>query len=552
MDTIAIPDRTRLEEWITNNSTQLALGAIALAFVLRLAYANACFLNPDEAIHFSAARPNSWYEAYEASRNISHPPLLVLLLHAILFFGRSELILRLPSVIAGTVALWPAFAWMRHEFGEMTALAGLAFMALSPASISASTEVRQYGLLLCFVCCALYATQRSLAERSIFWAVVQGLFLLAALLANYTVLVVAACLVVYVGLYALFNGIPRRIVVTMAAFQLLFAALLAWLYFRHLSPSFTAGPAAGLSYLKPYFYRPGQETALGFLWRSMYGTFSHAVGSSHLALLTLLCFLAGIAAILANRTRAQGLSAVWIVTPFVVGFAAAAVHAFPFAGTRHQAYLLPFLAVGVAACLTWLPQWWAVRVLIAAIVTAGPFWILHGGTDNDRRYLPLRDMNRAIEYIHDTIPPGATLFADRETREILEYYLARYDHNLDRFREGQVTGGKSQEEGLGGYRVVVPSRRVWGFSLDGLLHEVNTSRSALGVPPGGPLWIVKGDWYLRSSESVSPPGAAPDAKQFGVIRVIQTNAPDQPQHPSGSEGAEQTLHTQHAAMDQMH
>ena len=164
----------------------------------------------------------------------------------------------------------------------------------------------------------------------------------------------------------------------------------------------------------------------------------------------------------------------------------------------------------------------------------------------------MSDMTKAIEYIHQTIPLGATLYVDRETREILEYYLARHDRSLDRFREGKVMGAKSIEEDLGGYRVVVPSRRVWGFSLDDLLHEVNDSTDALGLPPGGSLWIVSGEWYLRSLKSISSPASEPDAKRFGVIRVLQTTLPDQPQNPPDSEAPRQNLRSQRAPMGPIH
>ena len=64
---------------------------------------------------------------------------------------------------------------------------------MSPAALSASTEVRQYGLLLFFICGALYATERAFAERSTCWAIIQGLCLLGATLSHFTAPVVIAC-----------------------------------------------------------------------------------------------------------------------------------------------------------------------------------------------------------------------------------------------------------------------------------------------------------------------------------------------------------------------
>jgi predicted membrane-bound mannosyltransferase len=176
----------RFEMWVIKNSNWLALGIITAAFAIRLAYAGSCYLNPDEAEHFGAARPASWFGAYRAALMLAHPPLFILVLHGFLVFGRTELILRLPSLAGGTAALGLVFGWLRRSLGEIAALAGLGFMAIAPNAITASTEVRQYGLLLCFVCGSLYATERAFSERSTIWAIVQAPFLTAALLTNYT------------------------------------------------------------------------------------------------------------------------------------------------------------------------------------------------------------------------------------------------------------------------------------------------------------------------------------------------------------------------------
>jgi dolichyl-phosphate-mannose-protein mannosyltransferase len=248
----------RLETWVVKNSSWLALGIIVLAFVLRLVYADSCYLNTDEAAHFDAARPASWLGAYEASLRIWHPPLFILVLHGFLSLGRTELVLRLPSLIGGTAALGFTFAWIRRSLGEISALAGLGFMALCSGAVTASTEVRQYGLLLFFVCAALYATERAFTERSTIWAIGQGLFLLGALLTHYTAIIVLASLGLYVLLRSLLDGMPRRILLAFILIQLILAAVLGWLYFGHIRHSIPFGPGAA-TYLGNY-YGEARET----------------------------------------------------------------------------------------------------------------------------------------------------------------------------------------------------------------------------------------------------------------------------------------------------
>ncbi|MGA2076377.1 MAG: glycosyltransferase family 39 protein [Terriglobia bacterium] len=353
----------QVEAWVVKNSSWLALGIAAAAFALRFAYAGSCYLNPDEALHFDAARPSSWFGAYQGSRTLAHPPLFILVLHGILMLGRTELTLRLPSLVGGTAALWLTFAWIRRSLGEMPALAGLGFLALSPAAISASTEVRQYGLLLFFICGSLYATERALTERSTRWAIIQGVFLLGALLTHYTAILVIFSIGVYVLVRALLDRVPRRILFTIGASYLVLATLLGWLYFEQVRGWIPFGRGASMDYLQQYYYAASLETPLGFAWRALYGTFYYAVGARQLTRLLMLVFLAGFAALVTGRTKARSLTAFLVISPLAVGFAAAVAQVFPFAGSRHQTCLLPFLAAGIAAALAWLQRGWAVPLL---------------------------------------------------------------------------------------------------------------------------------------------------------------------------------------------
>src|SRR5208282_4793947 len=142
-----------------------------------------------------------------------------------------------------------------------------------------------------------------------------------------------------------------------------------WLYFGHVRGVIPFGPGKSMDYLQPFYY-DGRETPLGFGWRSLSRTFTYAVGNRPFAFLFVLVFLAGLTALLAGRTKTPPLMAFLVISPFAVGFAAAVFQVFPFGGSRHQTYLLPFLAAGISAGLAWLPRGWPVPLLLLGVVIA--------------------------------------------------------------------------------------------------------------------------------------------------------------------------------------
>jgi hypothetical protein len=505
----------RLEAWAARNSNWLALGVIAAAFVLRLIYADSCYLNADEAGHFDAARPSTWVETYRAAFVPAHPPLFILVLHAILFLGRSELVLRLPSVVGGTAALWLTFAWMRRSLGKIPALGGLGFMALCPAAISASTEVRQYGLLLCFVCGAVYATERTLADQSNVWAILQGVFLLGAVVTHYTATVVLLSLGAYVLFRSLLDGVPRRILFTIGVSYVLLLTLVGCLYFAHVRRSIPFGPGASMDYLRQFYYAGGRDTPLGFVWRSLSGTFLYLVGSRHLAFLSLFVFLAGLAALLTGQIKTGRDVTILIVSPFCAGFAAAVLQVFPFGGSRHQAYLLPFLAAGMSAAFLWFRRGLAAPLLLVGALLA-PLWVIHAAPDNAIRFMRKGDMTAAIEYLRRTVPRGTPLFVDYYTRLLLTYYLGRDDPSLDTLNTLRSKPGV--EECIGGYGVVEPRKFVWTFSPDTVLGQVAESARGLGVPSGDPLWVMS-----AAGLDSSPASRLWVGKEFGRVSVIKVS-----------------------------
>jgi 4-amino-4-deoxy-L-arabinose transferase-like glycosyltransferase len=528
----------RLESWVANNSTWIAIVIIAVAFALRIYYAVSAYLNPDEAVHFLAARPHTWHGAYKASRLLSDPPLFVMLLHwTMQIFGRTELALRLPSVLASTAALWITFAWLRRILGALPALAGLIFFTVSQSAITAGTEARPYGLLLFFVCGALYATERAFSDRSAGWAIAQGLMLIGAALTHYTSVVVIPALGLYALVRSYVDRVPRPVWIAFIADQLAIASVIGYLYFHLVltSPSFTP---EGRAYLAPAFWRKGHETFLEYVWLCVHRTFtyftgfgndwSHPIATFYHPIATFFCivFLAGLLALLIGRAgtiagtvKDSRLLAALIVFTFVMGFIESLMKMFPFAGTREQAYLVPFFAAGLAAALKWIPRGFAPPVLALGVAFAA-IWATVITADNDPRIYHIRDMRAAVNYIKENVPACAPLFVDEQTRMELSYYLGRDDASLDSFDRHL-----DNDQVLNGHRIISPAENTWMFDLNQPLAPlalVNQSAQAAGVPSGTSIWITSLQYPKPTPlASALPPGTSSNARAWGGISVIE-------------------------------
>jgi len=189
---------------------------LALGLVVRIWHASGTYLNPDEALHFFVANKTTWWETYRASLNVSHPPLLIFLLRVWRVLGTSELMLRLPSILAGMVFCWFAYRWLRMLFDESVVWIAFSLIVFLPSSIDLSTEVRQYALLLAFAMGSAYFLERALRENSALAMLVSGVFLWLAILSHFSAFLFAGVLGVYAILRMLEKRTPLKVLLAFA------------------------------------------------------------------------------------------------------------------------------------------------------------------------------------------------------------------------------------------------------------------------------------------------------------------------------------------------
>jgi hypothetical protein len=499
----------RLENQFTSDSN-LAVGfVLLLAFLLRLWKSSGTFLNLDEAMHFLAANKPTLAEAYRASLNLAHPPLLILLLHLWSELGTSELFLRLPSVVAGTIFCWIFFRWLTRLLGPAVGWVGFILASLLPVFVELSSEVRQYPLLLCFMMAAAYMFELALEENSAGKMATFFVFLYLAMLTHFSAILFAGAL----GAYSLWRvataRLSRQVVAVWIAGQAAGVGLFVFLYLSQISKLKGGASAQHMQALlaNSYFHR-GHDHLLGFIFARTFGVLQYTFGQLAVGDLAGLLFIAGVFLLLAgkqgttsdatkeeapqsSRPSSQQL-ALLLMLPFLINAAAAIVDLYPYGGTRHSAFLVPFAVAGVSLTIVRLAH----RRLVPALGVAVLLVVICQAFGAPHRPYMLREdqrrsnMNLALDAIRHSVAPDDVLFVDFQTSFLLRFYLC------PAVSPSGLPSADFRTYTCGGYRVISTNSETNVLTTDLFLRRYDEMVSAYGFKPGQTVWIFQAGWDI--------------------------------------------------------
>ena len=399
---------------------------LGLGLIVRIWHASGTYLNPDEALHFFVANKTTWWETYRSSLNVSHPPLLIFLLRVWRGLGTSELMLRLPSILAGTAFCWFAYRWLSLLFEQSVVWIAFAFIVFLPSSIDLSTEVRQYALLLAFAMGSAYFLERAVRENSAISMLASGVFLWFALFSHFSAFLFAAVLGVYAILRMLEQRTPLKIVAVWELGQVVGVGICYWLYVTQISrlgqayggTNATKGWMGG-DYLGNSYLIPGKINPFLFVFARTGGVFQYVFRQSVVGDLAFVLFVVGVVMILRGHVRKNTqvsniakpgaprppYTGILLLLPFVFNCAAALMRAYPYGGTRHSSFLMPFALAGVGATFFGIP------LALAAFLSGIAISESREATEARERLLPFRDVFAVLFFvaIGALIDPGALL-----------------------------------------------------------------------------------------------------------------------------------------------
>jgi hypothetical protein len=466
------------ERWLRRNADRLALGFAVFVFALRVFSMRGTHLSADEALDFQIANLPGFGDVYRSSLTIAHPPLFFLILRSWLFFGKSELFLRLVPAFFGAAFLWAAYCWIRALLGKGAAFLGLVLLVLSPALWSLSGEIRSYTLLLFLMAASLALLEAAINARSARLMVLFSFALFLAILTHFAALWPFLAAALYALARFRDDPPPRRVVGVWAGFQGGAVLLFLYLYVTHVAKirgsAFERG--AITRWLRAEYFQPDQDHLVAFGLRQTGALFQFLFSLPALAVLAGAAAAGGVAYLAARKRPAVLL----LVLPLLFGMGAAVLDLYPYGATRHSVYLLPFVAAAAGAlggAVTAGRLWPA--VLAAGMLLPLSFWTLPVSRGQD-----LGGMTAAIARLRSAAPLGSVLFADEQTFLLLSYYLGRegFTHRAPR-PQGYW------EDDAAGYRIVGSS--IWIFSRAGLPRELDRFIRFYGLRRGQNLWIVQ-------------------------------------------------------------
>ena len=447
---------------------------LGLGLIVRIWHASGTYLNPDEALHFFVANKTTWWETYRSSLNVSHPPLLIFLLRVWRGLGTSELMLRLPSILAGTAFCWFAYRWLSRLFEQSVVWIAFAFIVFLPSSIDLSTEVRQYALLLAFVMGSAYFLERAVRENSAISMLASGVFLWFALFSHFSAFLFAAVLGVYAILRMLEQRTPLKIVAVWELGQVVGVGICYWLYVTQISrlgqayggTNATKGWMGG-DYLGNSYLIPGKINPFLFVFARTGGVFQYVFRQSVVGDLAFVLFVVGVVMILRGHVRKNTqvsniakpgaprppYTGILLLLPFVFNCAAALMRAYPYGGTRHSSFLMPFALAGVGVALARLVKnrialGILVALLVSLVCNLFPSKRLPYMSAESQRQA---NMTAAIETLR-RLPAEQPIFTDYQTSLSVGHYLCD-QRPVEQDRK--MAGFISFE--CGGHKVIVPA-----------------------------------------------------------------------------------------------
>ena len=171
---------------IPRSERRVLVALIVLAAALRFFRLGAQSLWVDEILTLIVATPKPGFPLGQLLLHNIHGPLHTFVVAMMRQAGEGDGWLRLPSAVAGVLAVPLLYLWVRPRLGSRVALWSAALLAVNPLHLHYSQELRNYAFAVCFVLASCVLLDRLCERWSAGRAAAFALSVAAAVLCNFS------------------------------------------------------------------------------------------------------------------------------------------------------------------------------------------------------------------------------------------------------------------------------------------------------------------------------------------------------------------------------
>ena len=246
------------------------------------------------------------------------------------------------------------------------------------------------------------------------------------------------------------------------------------------------------------YFHWGRDHLLGFVFARTFGVLQYTFGQLAVGDIAGVLFFAGFVLLLIGKEQAgrkrpsPAQMGLFLLLPFVINAATAIVDLYPYGGTRHSAFLIPFAVAGVSLAIARLTRRRllpAVGIAVLMVAICQAFGAPH------RPYMRREDqrrgnMTQAMESIRQKVSPGDLIFVDFQTSFLLRFYLCP---------EISFTGlppAAFRTFSCGGHRVISLGPETNVLTANLFPRRWDEMVRAFTLKPGQTVWIFQAGWDI--------------------------------------------------------
>jgi hypothetical protein len=177
--------------------------------------------------------------------------------------------------------------------------------------------------------------------------------------------------------------------------------------------------------------------------------------------------------------------------PFAINAVTAIVDLYPYGGTRHSAFLVPFAIAGVSLTIIKLARQGVVAVSLAILLVI----VCQAFGSPHRPYIRREDqrrnnMTQAMNAIRQNVSAEDVIFVDFQTSFLLRFYLCPEIGPAD------SPASEFRTYSCGGYRVISTNSETNVLTANLFLRRWKEMEDVYGLKTGQTVWVFQAGWDI--------------------------------------------------------